>query len=108
MQLTASKIAGAQASKKFEAGVRAMPHLEVMGEPEMCVVGFKSARPKQLDIFRVNDRLSAHGWHLCALQMPSALHMCFTAQHIDAVDDLLKVGLLRDRSPPFMQVLSGS
>lgn len=34
-----------------------------------------------LNIFVVNDVLSEMGWHLNALQRPSALHICFTAQH---------------------------
>ncbi len=31
------------------------------------------------------------GWHLSALQRPAAVHMCFTAQHVDVVDDLIRV-----------------
>ena len=68
-----------------------MEHLEVVGEPEMSVVGFKAKNTRALDIFKVNDLMSKCGWHLCALQLPSALHMCFTAQHVDAIDELLKV-----------------
>lgn len=32
-----------QASKTFEAGVAAIPGLEVIGAPEMCVVAFKAS-----------------------------------------------------------------
>lgn len=71
--------------------MRRMQHLEVVGEPEMSVVAFKAVDTKRLDIFKVNDLLSHRGWHLNALQLPSSLHMCFTAQHCDAIDDLLKV-----------------
>ena len=68
-----------------------MEHLEVVGEPEMSVVGFKAKNERALDVFKVNDLMSKRGWHLCALQLPSALHMCFTAQHVNAIDELLKV-----------------
>ena len=69
-----------------------MEHLEVLGDPEMCVVALKARNPRALDIFKVNDLMSKRGWHLSALQLPSALHMCFTAQHVHAIDRLLKVG----------------
>ena len=35
-----------QAAKRFEAGVAAIPGLEVIGAPEMSVVAFKSTEPK--------------------------------------------------------------
>ncbi|KAK9815685.1 hypothetical protein WJX72_008120 [[Myrmecia] bisecta] len=78
-----------KAAKRFEAGVREIDGLEVTGEPDMCVIGFKAAR-KGLDIYKVNDMMSARGWHLNALQFPPSLHMCFTAQHTGVVDDLLQ------------------
>ena len=68
-----------------------MEHLEVIGSPEMSVVAFKAKDRRRLDIFKVNDLLSKRGWHLSALQLPSALHMCFTAQHVDAIAALVKV-----------------
>lgn len=33
-----------KAAQQFIAGVRAIHGLEVIGEPEMCVVAFKAAR----------------------------------------------------------------
>ena len=41
-----------QAAKAFEAGVEAMPDLEVVGGPEMCNVAFKS-RTKAVDVYKV-------------------------------------------------------
>ena len=87
----ASPLSVVQASKEFEAGIRNSDHLEVIGMPEMSVVGFRAKNPKQVDIFKVNDLMTKKGWHLSALQLPSALHMCFTAQHIDVISHLLKV-----------------
>jgi len=79
-----------KASKDFEAGIRASSHLEVIGHPQMSVVAFRAKQPKLVDIFRVNDNMTAKGWHLSALQLPSALHMCFTAQHVGVIEELLK------------------
>jgi hypothetical protein len=47
---------------------------------------------RDLNIYRVNDLLSARGWHLNALQQPPALHMCFTPAHSPQLAD----ALLRD------------
>lgn len=80
-----------QAAKAFEEGIRKSGHLEVLGQPDMCLVAFKAKRPKQLDIFQLNDLMSKKGWHFSALQLPSALHMCFTAQHVNVIHQLLQV-----------------
>ena len=80
-----------QATKEFEAGVRKIEGLEVVGEPAMSVVAFKAAKGGP-DVYKVNDLMSRKGWHLSPLQFPPALHMCFTAQHADTIDSLLQVG----------------
>ncbi len=82
-----------QAAKRWEEGVAAIPGLEVMGSPEMCVIAFKSTRPS-FNIYTLNDVLSRKGWHLNALQHPAALHICLTAAHdLAAVDALLQARL---------------
>ncbi len=60
----------------------------------MTVVAFRAAKPRKLNIYALNDLMSQRGWHLSALQLPPALHMCFTGQHTTMVDALLKVGAL--------------
>lgn len=72
------------AARQFAKGVNKIQGLEVMGNPEMCVIAFKSTIP-ELNIYKVNDLLSARGWHLNALQRPAALHICFTAAHSSAI-----------------------
>lgn len=42
---------------------------------------------------QVNDLMTQRGWHLSALQHPPAVHMCFTAQHLNIVPNLLEVRL---------------
>ncbi|GIL46345.1 hypothetical protein Vafri_3350 [Volvox africanus] len=64
------------------AGIRSeIPELEVIGEPEMGVVAFRSRKPRDINIYVLNDWLSTRGWHLNALQAPPALHFCFTAMN---------------------------
>ena len=72
------------AARQFAKGVSKIEGLEVVGNPEMCVIAFKSTNP-DLNIYKVNDLLSARGWHLNALQRPAALHVCFTAAHSSAI-----------------------
>ena len=77
-------------SHKFQEGIASIAGLEVMGEPIMSVVAFKSSHPK-VNIWEVNDLMSARGWHLNALQRPPAVHMCFTPAHgPHVVAELLK------------------
>ncbi len=79
-----------QAAYQFAEGMKEIDGVEVVGEPDMCVVAIKSTS-KKLNIYKVNDLMSQRGWHLSALQFPSSVHMCFTAQHIEVVPELLKV-----------------
>ena len=55
-------------------GVRAIPDLEVFGDPTF-IVAFRSP---ELDIYHVNDHLITSGWRLNALQLPPGLHFCVT------------------------------
>jgi len=65
-----------------------IPELYVVGSPVMCLVAFAS-RTADVDIYVVNDLMSAKGWHLNALQHPAALHMCFTPAHSKSVAEKL-------------------
>ena len=59
----------------IKEGIRAMPELEVIGDP-LFLVAFKPAA--DLDIYLINDSLIAQGWRMIALQYPPALHFCVT------------------------------
>lgn len=82
-----------QAASTFVEGVSQIAGLEVCGQPDMCVVAIKSTE-KSLNIYKVNDLMTQKGWHLNALQFPSSVHMCFTAQHVNVVSELLQVWLI--------------
>lgn len=79
-----------KAATSFTNAIRTIPELELTGKPDSCVVGFKAATGSGLDVYKVNDLMTKRGWHLSALQHPPALHMCFTAAHVDVADDLIK------------------
>lgn len=78
-----------QAAKDFQEAIQQIPELRLVGQPDMCNVAFTGATPSA-NIYALNDLMTAKGWHLSALQRPAAVHMCFTAQHVDIVDDLVK------------------
>ncbi len=42
--------------------------LQVIGEPEMSVVAFRSSS-KSFNIYKLNDLMTRKGWHLNALQV---------------------------------------
>ena len=90
--------AAMQAASAFVQGVSQIEGLEVCGKPDMCVVAIKST-DKGLNIYKVNDLMTQKGWHLNALQFPSSVHMCFTAQHVNVVPELLQVWLLTKLHP---------
>lgn len=68
---------------------RKVPEVRVLGCPHMSVVAFEAVKPKQLNVYCLNDLMTQRGWHLNALQRPAALHFCFTAQHAGVVPSLV-------------------
>ncbi|CAI9093188.1 OLC1v1028625C1 [Oldenlandia corymbosa var. corymbosa] len=76
-----------EASKRIQKGIQEIPELIVIGRPDMTIVAFGS---DVVDIFEVNDLMSAKNWHLNALQRPNSIHICVTLQHVHVVEDFLK------------------
>lgn len=66
-----------------------LPELRILGTPHMSVVAFAAVKPRQLNVYCLNDLMTQRGWHLNALQRPAALHFCFTAQHAAVVPSLI-------------------
>lgn len=60
-------------------GIAAIPELRVLGDP-LFVVAFAS---DVLDIYRVLDRMTAHGWSLNGLHHPPCVHLCVTLRHAE-------------------------
>ncbi len=61
----------------IKRGIQAMPDLYVLGDP-LFVIAFAS---RTVDIFKVMERMSHHGWNLNGLHKPSAVHLCVTLRH---------------------------
>ncbi|KAG4162998.1 hypothetical protein ERO13_D01G100300v2 [Gossypium hirsutum] len=76
-----------EVSKMIQKGIKEIPELFIIGNPDMTIVAFGSA---VLDIFEVNDIMSGKGWHLNALQRPNSIHICVTLQHVPVVDAFLQ------------------
>lgn len=62
------------------AGVRALPELELYGEPSLSVVCFGPARgaAAPINIYSVADEMKVRGWNLNVLQRPACVHICVT------------------------------
>ena len=60
----------ARVADEIKAAVRSHPELEVIGD-SLFNVAFRS---DELDIFHVNDALSARNWRLNGLQHPAGVH----------------------------------
>lgn len=63
----------------FKDEIKKINHLEIIGDPMVCVIGIKSSK---LDIYEVNKHMSSEGWHLNELQFPASIHICVTSLHL--------------------------
>lgn len=66
------------AAKSIESRIKSeIPELYILGKPPASVVAFGSRRPN-VSVLEVGDRMSKKGWHLNAIQGPSAVHIACT------------------------------
>jgi sphinganine-1-phosphate aldolase len=79
----------AEASDRLKAGIRAIPQLEIIGDPPASVFAYRS-RDRKVNIFAVGDRMEARGWHVDRLQRPEALHAMVTPLHAGVVKKYLE------------------
>lgn len=77
------------ASAALVGGVRAIPGLSVLGEPDAHCVAIAAADPDTLDVFKVMDALATRGWHLDRQQPPDSLHATVSAGTASAVPEFL-------------------
>lgn len=82
------------ASRHLRAGVRHIPRLRVLGEPDAPLVALASAS-EDLDVFVLADEVAAHGWflqpQLSYAGIPPNLHLTLTGVSLAGVDALLEV-----------------
>jgi glutamate/tyrosine decarboxylase-like PLP-dependent enzyme len=70
-------------------GVRAVPELTVLGEPEAHLVAIAAADPDGIDMFAVGDALLARGWFHDRQKPPDTLHATVSAGNAPVIDDYL-------------------
>ncbi|MCC7512926.1 MAG: aspartate aminotransferase family protein [Anaerolineae bacterium] len=73
--------------KHLQAGIRAIPGLKILSNPEMSVFALAS---DSLDVYQIADELSLRGWHLDRQQFPACLHMTVNFVHTEAADEFLR------------------
>jgi sphinganine-1-phosphate aldolase len=73
----------------LEAGVRAIPGLTVLGEPETAICAIAAVDPDALDVFLVGDGLRERGWYFDRQTPPDSLHATVQAGNARHVPELL-------------------
>ncbi|KAH3755971.1 sphingosine-1-phosphate lyase [Pelomyxa schiedti] len=74
-----------ETSAKIVAGLRKIPDVTVLGDPDklLFVVPFTTHR---VSIFKVAEALSRKKWSLNVMQNPDAVHLCVTGYHVGQED----------------------
>jgi glutamate/tyrosine decarboxylase-like PLP-dependent enzyme len=75
-----------ETSKKMQAGINAIPGLQVISDPDMSIFAFTS---DQLDIFEVGDELTSKQWYLDRIQFPGSLHMTVSYHNVKHADEFV-------------------
>ena len=73
-------------------GVRSLPELTVLGEPEAHLVAITAAvdRPDPIDVFALGDALQARGWFHDRQKPPDSLHATVSAGNAPVIEDYLR------------------
>jgi glutamate/tyrosine decarboxylase-like PLP-dependent enzyme len=79
------------AARRIAAGVRAVPGLTVLGEPDAHVLAIAAAAGPApgVDVFALGDALRARGWYLDRQTPPDSLHATVCAANEPVVDEFL-------------------
>ncbi len=80
-----------EATRKLIEGVNALPELQVLGQPAMCMFSFKS---DVINVYQLADRMAKRGWYIqgqfSTPLTPRNLHISVNYGTIHQVDALLK------------------
>jgi glutamate/tyrosine decarboxylase-like PLP-dependent enzyme len=79
-----------EARERMVAGVRAIPGLAVLGEPEAHLVAIAAAPGSALDVFAVGDALARRGWFLDRQKPPDTLHATVSAGNAPVMGAFLR------------------
>lgn len=80
--------AALEAADRIRDGVRAIPGLALVGEPDSTIVAYRAADGGP-DIYALADRLEARGWAVDRQQHPASVHLTCTANHLAIAGDYL-------------------
>ncbi|KRX02515.1 Pyridoxal phosphate-dependent transferase [Pseudocohnilembus persalinus] len=70
--------------------INSIPQLEVLGNPEVCAIGFTFNKTLKASIYQLDDELKPKGWTLSACQKPESLHISITLRFAESVKDFVK------------------
>ena len=85
-ELTATTIAAAQ---QMVDGVRAIPGLRVLGEPDAHLLAIAADTDSPVDVYAVGDALAGRGWVLDRQGPPDSLHATVSAGNAPVMDEFL-------------------
>jgi glutamate/tyrosine decarboxylase-like PLP-dependent enzyme len=74
------------ATEKLIDGIKAIPQLYVLGDPDATVFAFGS---DEINIYELAARMAENGWHMEAQQLPPSLHMTVSPVHLSVADKFL-------------------
>lgn len=76
-----------ETAQKLRLGIEnEIPELQIIGDPKLSVVAFKS---EKFNVHALGDILGKKGWHLSSLQQPAALHLAVTKLSVPVIDILI-------------------
>ena len=75
-------------TEELQQGIRAIPGLQVLSDPEMSVFAFTSV-DAAVNIFAVGDQMELQGWQIDRLQKPDALHIMVVPGHASITEKYL-------------------
>ncbi len=86
-----------ETTKYLQAGINAIPGIQVLSNPEMSVFAIASdplpssngASRGGLDVYELGDELALRGWHFDRQHLPPSLHVTVTYLHTDIREEFL-------------------
>jgi glutamate/tyrosine decarboxylase-like PLP-dependent enzyme len=76
-------------TRRMIAGVRAIPGLGVLGEPEAHLLAIAAQGGPSLDVFAVGDAMKTRGWLLDRQKPPESLHATVSAGNAPVIAEFL-------------------
>jgi len=75
-----------EATRKIQDGIREMPGIDILSDPEMSVFAIGS---DGVDVYELADELAQRGWHFDRQHFPASLHVTVNYIHAAVADAFL-------------------